>query len=87
VHVQQAGTSSDRASQLWSCQNEVDPDPLLEGICVIDLETVPPIGNPDLVPAACETNSRRTIRPLGSGTPLPPAGGFAQAYYVLDCTQ
>lgn len=83
--VQLEGASDEQASTLWACQNESDPDGALEGVCLIDAEIEPHLGNAGFV-QHCPAGQQRSIRPLGASTPLPPANGFQQANYVLDCT-
>jgi hypothetical protein len=85
--LQPEGSGNDPASDLWACQNELAPNPALEGICFIDLEAPVPFGSSELLPANCNKDgSRRITRTVGANTPLPALpDGSLPAIYVMDC--
>jgi len=60
---------------LADCQDDVTTSGTTDGWCYIDASKSPSIGNPSIV-AACPTGSKREIRFVGQGAPLPGATVF-----------
>jgi hypothetical protein len=85
--IEQApGLASNQGSQLYACQNELEPSATVSGFCEIDQTRTDengapaPLGSSALV-SECPANSKRLLRFVGAAEPASDASLF------IGCTQ